>query len=952
MKVIVSVYNKPPDITKNVYPELLKLFRDYMKNDNAYPYVHQNEAFNTIQSNKEVILVAGTASGKTLAATVPLMWKVTKKEINKVIFMYPTLALLEDQKRVLLKLASLTGLDNEVGYIFGGLHRTELIKNLNKKIIVSTPDAIYWFFQKNIKYSSLLIYGLCLTDEFVLDEAHLFSGLMLQNIQHLFSRVNALREIFLHKAKSKLHLLTATFEEGLAGLNSGIKINGKSKCGTVKVNFIQKTDLYTSFQDFSSSIEQAIENNYNRILVVSNSARNSHKLFEDSKNKKIDIKNLNSAHIFKFGTIKMSDILEIFEKIDINSENINNILSIIIPREGICLKDFPSRLRGYIYIDELIDLLSKEIERAARTISRIFEQQTEFTIREIENIISGNNITIKTFFEAFRAKNNLSIDQKITFTSYEEWISKIIGNIENIQIENNITGTKKEIEKRLKDFITETFYHKKLQDLIFEKLQINLFIKLPSLNELSKKEISILKKRIPLKFLEIEQDVKDKVYKAIINGHYDVNTRYIKNWHNSNVPVILYTGSMTKSARAGLIELFSDVKIPRAILISTSAVEVGVDFDAEVLITELCEGNSFLQRFGRVGRTGKESLVLVLVDGDNYGKLKDKFKIYEAEPLSREDFSSIIKEIFPKRIYATESTFLDSIHLLISEEIGRIGKTIRTRLKNTKAEDLAEKIKSYNIKFSYGLRGTLPAISLKEGITKDPFYLLRYIEEEKLYSSTSPFEIARADHYFTELLYKKICWEKIFVDIDKSREEANWLLYIWKDQVEIAKMQDYNMVMNKLNELWKLNEENYTKHKKILLSNWNKYSTRNEPLCQSIYKLKHWNNIILENKNNILLLYGNIYLKRDSQVGFKPENIQDHFQNPLVITSQIYLIIFNKDKKEIRKLLKTAGVYGLEEIYEDWDGIEYSSIPVFVMLEKVSGACFYVYKKLLEYIEN
>jgi len=937
--MLLSVYNQPPETTEDVDSDLLKLFRDYMQKEDALPYIHQNSSFKTIKSGKEVILVAGTASGKTLAAAIPLIWKILTKEINKVIFLYPTIALLEDQQRVLLKIAGITGLKEEVGYIFGGLHRTELIKNLNKKIIVATPDAIYWFFQKNIKYSALLIYGLCLADEFVLDEAHLFSGLMLRNIQHLFSRINKFRKTYLNKDKSKLHLLTATFEENLAELSSGVRINGKSKCGTVKVNFIQK-DLHKPLADFIAEINRSLENNYSKILLVSNSARNAHILFEDSKNKQININKLNSEYMFRFGNIKTSDLIEILKKMGMESNYINNTLSIITPKEGICLKDFPKRVRGYFYLSELIELISKEIERAGRTISRFFEQTDEMKARDLENAISGNSSTIKTFFQAFCNVNKINSDKKINFSLYEKWITEVIDQIEIINLEDRIIGTRSELEKRLQNFLSEAFNDKKLRNLIFKKIQIGLLIKVLSLPELNEKEISNLRKKIPLKFLTLENNVKDEILKSIIEGQIDITIRYIKEWHNSEVPVILYTGSMAKSARGGLIELYSDSEISKAILISTSAVEVGVDFDAEVLITEICEGNSFLQRFGRVGRRGNESLVSVLVDGDTYGKLRDKFKEYHDEPVSREEFSSIIKEVFPQKIYVPESTFLDSIHLLVSEEIGRTGKHIV--IEDKKAKDLAEKIKNHNIKFSYGLRSTLPSISLKEGITKDPFYLLRYVEQDKLYSSSSPFEIAKADHYFTELLYKKSCWKEVFVNLEKTLAETLWIFYLWNNNIELAKFEEHRFVISQINKL-------DNKYQKILLANWSRYASRNDPLGQKIYSLKYWNNMVMNNKDKIQLLYGNIYLKRFSDTNFKPEEIEDHFQNPLIIPSQIYLLISGKEKNELRKILKSAGVYGLEEIYYDWDGLEYSSdLPVFIMLEKVSGACFYAYHKLIK----
>ena len=62
---------------------------------------------------------------------------------------------------------------------------------------------------------------------------------------------------------------------------------------------------------------------------------------------------------------------------------------------------------------------------------------------------------------------------------------------------------------------------------------------------------------------------------------------------------------MSKHNRDGLVELFG--KLEKAILISTPAVEVGVDFDADTLITEECDGMRFSSVLGVLG-------VLVAVD--------------------------------------------------------------------------------------------------------------------------------------------------------------------------------------------------------------------------------------------------------------------------------------------------------------------------------------------------
>ncbi len=70
--------------------------------------------------------------------------------------------------------------------------------------------------------------------------------------------------------------------------------------------------------------------------------------------------------------------------------------------------------------------------------------------------------------------------------------------------------------------------------------------------------------------------------------------------------VFLYHGRQAESIRR---QVFTEVKardeqkLPY-LLITTRAIEVGVDLDAEVLITELCPPENLLQRMGRVNRRG------------------------------------------------------------------------------------------------------------------------------------------------------------------------------------------------------------------------------------------------------------------------------------------------------------------------------------------------------------
>ena len=60
--------------------------------------------------------------------------------------MYPTIALMDDQRRVMDDLGEITGVT--IGQLQGGMSHSQLIDNLNRQVILATPDAVYWFFQK------------------------------------------------------------------------------------------------------------------------------------------------------------------------------------------------------------------------------------------------------------------------------------------------------------------------------------------------------------------------------------------------------------------------------------------------------------------------------------------------------------------------------------------------------------------------------------------------------------------------------------------------------------------------------------------------------------------------------------------------------------------------------------------------------------------------------------
>jgi len=184
-------------------------------------------------------------------------------------------------------------------------------------------------------------------------------------------------------------------------------------------------------------------------------------------------------------------------------------------------------------------------------------------------------------------------------------------------------------------------------------------------------------------------------------------------------------------------------------------VEVGVDFAADTLITEQCDGNGFLQRFGRVGRrVGVNGRVIVLIkDGETYVDLHNRYKDRsECLKMTREDFSSLIASpeggLFPSKNYVEGSDFLDATHWLVNAQIGEIGGWLnKAMFGDGVAAELAQKIRNSGLPFAYGLRATMPGVSLQGGAGGgDPFYILRKVYNDRLVASDSPFDIGTGRH--------------------------------------------------------------------------------------------------------------------------------------------------------------------------------------------------------------
>ncbi|WP_165874335.1 DEAD/DEAH box helicase [Rubrobacter taiwanensis] len=899
------VTNEPPKGQKceELPGRLIEIFRAGARSQSAEPFWHQAQAFSRLLDDQELVLVAGTASGKTLAVGTPLFYKLQRGEIHKVLLMYPTLALLEDQRRVLQLLAETTDLTEEIGQLRGGMSRSALIHNLNKRVLLATPDAVYWFFRKNVKYNALLVYGLCQVDEFVLDEAHLFNGLMLRNVEHLWQRLKLLAGC-LNKTP-RLHILTATPTTGLRELSGAEDIPGKSKCNSVSVE-IRPSGRFDRRDQFTKAINEMLDSGQRKVLVVCNSARMAHQLFE--KYRVADISAIALEHRLKFGKVKLDDLMRCLTEAGVQKESTDE-LSVRLSGEGdVVLADIPDGTELNLPLQEIVAQATEALENQGWLVKRALRDRAQYPGETWEALLKNRPLPCR-IVAAVRQRLEAAVNLDEQQATVDEWLASVLERLSTIS-DDQICCKARDFDSLTKTFVTAGL-DKRAASLLTKRLTFEMKAD-PA--QLPKQSLS--HRPVYLRWLDwaVKDDEKEKVREAVksdlASGELNAELRHIGLWSNTDVPVIVYSGSMAKGAREGLIDAFSDME--RAVLISTSAVEVGVDFHADALITEECEGNSFLQRFGRVGRHDKSSKVVALVSGDAYAALSE---LDEAN-ISRERFSEKITDVFPRYNYASASQMLDAGHYLINEQLGRIGGRLNGVPELQEAKPMAERFRTAGIQLNFGLRNTMPQITLRDGVGRDPFYLLRYVDDDKLRPADSPFEVARATTWFTGLIFQGARFD-VIVDLEQTLKASQHVFLSSKDGFDIWSRPGAGLAY-----LQRMNDHFGR------TGGWSKW-----------------------HPGNLMLLNGDVYLSRidrDHEMPV-PEAVFDSEQNPLFIPNQTYLVLWGwTDAEETRELLKD--IVDWEELYYDWDRLQFEWAKAMVILENTAGACFAAYRELVEYV--
>jgi len=151
-------------------------------------YTHQVEALHHARADRDVLVVTGTASGKSLAYQLPVLETLLRDPEARALFLFPTKALEQDQLKSLRQLIPWgSGIRAEILDGDTPAHRRAQLREQVPHILISNPDILHlsllphhgaWKpFWEHLHFV-------------VLDELHTYKGIFGSHIAHVLRRLH------------------------------------------------------------------------------------------------------------------------------------------------------------------------------------------------------------------------------------------------------------------------------------------------------------------------------------------------------------------------------------------------------------------------------------------------------------------------------------------------------------------------------------------------------------------------------------------------------------------------------------------------------------------------------------------------------------------------------------------------------------------------------------------
>ena len=161
--------------------------KSFLSMHSAQLYDHQASALYHLLKRNNVLLSTKTASGKSLVFMSFAIDKLLKSPDSRIMVLYPTRALIEDQLLRWQQLSESFGF--KTGFLHGQVEREEKLKVLETcQIVLCTPDILHYWLMPNL-HLSVVANWISALRFIIIDEAHTFSGVFGTNVSFLLQRI-------------------------------------------------------------------------------------------------------------------------------------------------------------------------------------------------------------------------------------------------------------------------------------------------------------------------------------------------------------------------------------------------------------------------------------------------------------------------------------------------------------------------------------------------------------------------------------------------------------------------------------------------------------------------------------------------------------------------------------------------------------------------------------------
>ena len=159
---------------------------EYLSGHTIRLYTHQCDAINACNAGKNVIITTPTASGKTLAFTIPVLARLLADGDARALFIYPTKALANDQLASLDRFVRYTGIPAKPAIYDGDTPQSKRAAiREHARIVLTNPYELHQILPWHVKWREFFS-GLSFV---VVDEAHRYRGVFGSNVAFLIRRL-------------------------------------------------------------------------------------------------------------------------------------------------------------------------------------------------------------------------------------------------------------------------------------------------------------------------------------------------------------------------------------------------------------------------------------------------------------------------------------------------------------------------------------------------------------------------------------------------------------------------------------------------------------------------------------------------------------------------------------------------------------------------------------------